>query len=386
MNSGNNNSKYLKVAVIGAGSVGLATAAHLAALGHHIRLWNRGESRISEIANRGTITSCGCIDGEFQMNLVTDDFDEAISGAEWVFVCVPASAHRDIAARLAVSDHCVRLVVLVPGRCLGSLDFENSYLGAGGKRTFMLAETQTVPHTCRTLSQGNVYIYALKRAVPLATLPHNDIEHVLDVLRDAKMNFIFSPSILDTAFLNMGALLHPTPTLMNVGWIESQRTEFRYYYEGVTRGVARLLEHLDTERVFCATKYGVKALTLVEWMAMCYATTGETVYDAIHGNEAYRDIDAPKTIEHRYLHEDVPTGLVPLESLALAAGAPHKAISLVIDMCSVLCNVDFRKCGRTLQSLGIAEHGLNGIIEIAGTGHHINPDVEQASGVPLKGT
>ena len=70
-------------------------------------------------------------------------------------------------------------------------------------------------------------------------------------------------------------------------------------------------------------------------------------------HEVLRKIAAPYSINHRYLLEDVPTGFVPLSSLAEKFGVETPLIDMVIDLASVACGVDFRVEGRTLRTLGM---------------------------------
>lgn len=76
-------------------------------------------------------------------------------------------------------------------------------------------------------------------------------------------------------------------------------------------------------------------------------TNPEVLADAI--KKGY--IDAPKTINHRYLNEDVPNGLVPVESMGAALKVPTPAISLTIDMANAAMVKDYRGIGRKYEDL-----------------------------------
>ena len=78
----------------------------------------------------------------------------------------------------------------------------------------------------------------------------------------------------------------------------------------------------------------------------------------IISNPTYRDILAPTTINHRYVWEDIPTGLVPMSSFGKNLGILTPTIDYFIEQGSKLLNIDFRSEGRTLWKLGLSSDNL----------------------------
>ena len=60
-----------KIAVIGAGNVGCALAAHLTLLGIEVRLCNRSTARLEQIAAAGGITVTGAVEGFASLAMLT---------------------------------------------------------------------------------------------------------------------------------------------------------------------------------------------------------------------------------------------------------------------------------------------------------------------------
>ena len=95
------------VAVIGAGYVGLPTAATLAHFGHRVVLAEREQSRLSALrAGRMPIVEAGLDElvagGVAAGNLsFTESAVEAVAGAEFVFLCVPTPQSADGSADLS---------------------------------------------------------------------------------------------------------------------------------------------------------------------------------------------------------------------------------------------------------------------------------------------
>src|SRR3989449_9536427 len=92
----------VKLAVLGAGNGGFATAADLALAGHRVRLWSRSADALGPLGERATITlDAEGRHGTAQLERATTDLREAVEGAEVLIVPLPATSHEDLAKRLA---------------------------------------------------------------------------------------------------------------------------------------------------------------------------------------------------------------------------------------------------------------------------------------------
>jgi len=344
-----------RVAVLGAGACGLALAGHLALLGQRVTLYNRSGERLQPLRNAGGVRLRGAISGLGVLAEITADVRRTVVSAPLLLVAVPAYAHRDVAVAIApwlTADHCV---VLLPGRTGGALEVRAALTAVGVSSKVTVAETQTVLHTCRVdETQFAVDLHAVKRTVAVAALPADRTAAVVSTLAQLLPQFEAAPDVLHTSLGNVGCILHPAPTLLNTGWVETLRTQFLHYYEGITQSVGRVLERLDAERVAMARALGVQVPTAIQWLDDAYGARGDTLYDAIQSNPAYRRIAAPSSLHHRFLMEDIPTGLVPLTELASLVGVPCPLTELFIELGRAACGVDFRRCGRTLERMGLA--------------------------------
>ena len=86
------------IAVLGAGNGGRALLGDLARLGASVALRNRTADHVDGIAARGGIELEGVIEGFGGLRLVSDELGEVLAGGGLVMVCVPAFAHREVAA------------------------------------------------------------------------------------------------------------------------------------------------------------------------------------------------------------------------------------------------------------------------------------------------
>jgi len=336
-----------RVFVCGAGHQGLSMAAHLALNGVKVTLWNRTLKNIKEVADSRKIYCNGIINGVAMIEKASSEMSEVIS--DFVMVATPSNAHRDIAKELAPYVHKNMVIILNPGRTFGAIDFANTLRQCGVKEMPKIAETQTIVYTCRKNDVNSVNIYALKNEVQIAALKREDMGYIMAALPIClKPYFKAVKSVAITSFSNVGMVLHCAPVLMNVGWIETEKVDFKYYYEGISKSVAQFLEKIDSERMKIAKEVGFEIESTADWMKRTYNVKGENLFECIQNNHKYREIDAPPSIWCRYILEDVPNGLVPIEDLGVQMGILTPNMTTVIDLANAVLGQDFRKEGRRI--------------------------------------
>ncbi|HEX6989700.1 MAG TPA: NAD/NADP octopine/nopaline dehydrogenase family protein [Bacillota bacterium] len=358
----------LTFAVIGAGHGGQAIAACLAGRGFDVRLLNRTFERIRPIIDGGGIAVEGVTSGFGRIRLATTDAALAVDGARIIMVVVPATAHRTVARWLAPHLRDGQFVVLNPGRTGGAFEFESTLRRAGCAADVTVAEAQTFLFASRVIAPARVRIYGIKRRVPVAALPASRTADLVRLLQRAFPQFVAAPSVLATSFDNIGAILHPGPMLLNAARIESTGGDFDYYHEGVSPSVAAVLEQLDAERLLVARAYGVRGTTTRRWLRLAYGAEGASLYEAIQNNPGYRGIQAPPTLRHRYLTEDVPASLVPMAALGRLAGLEMPVCNMFIELAERVLGRNFTVAGRTLERMGLAGLGVDDIVRWATAG------------------
>ncbi len=337
------------VFVCGAGHQGLSMAAHLALNGIDVSLWNRTEKNIHTIIENRIIHCSGIVNGDAHISKASNKIEDTIS--DFIMVTTPSSAHKDIAARLAPFVHKDMVIILNPGRTFGAIEFAEELKMQGVKELPQIAETQTIVYTCRKCSIDSTTIFALKKDVQIATLRGCDINYIMGMIPDCiREYFIPVSSVAVTSLSNIGMILHCAPVMMNVGWIESPKVEFKYYYDGISPSIAHFLEKMDAERQAVAKAGGYEVESLKQWLERTYNVTGNNLYECIRNNDTYREIDAPPTINSRYIFEDVPNGLVPVEAMGREFGVSTPEITTIIDLASSVMDVDYRQKGRKFTS------------------------------------
>jgi opine dehydrogenase len=364
-----------KFTVIGAGNGGKAMAAHLAIMGQEVTLYNRSFIHIEVIAKRGGIDLESYQDGPHgfgKLLAVTDNMEEAIKDAEVIMVVVPSFGHADIARLMAPYLKDGQIVILHPGRTCGAIEFRQVLDHCGCESKIILAEAETFIYASRSEGPSQARIFRIKEAVPLAALPAVDTRKALSAIEDVYPQFIDGVNVLQTGLNNMGAVFHPALTILNAGRIESTRGDFQFYVDGVTPSVAKVLAVIDRERVTVASAMGLRARTSMEWLTMAYNVTGETLYEAIQNQTGYYGINAPSTLQHRYITEDVPMSLVPIAALGERYGVSVNGINAIIRLGCFLHSTDYWRRGRTLDKLGIKDLSVGELTRYVATGERVS--------------
>jgi opine dehydrogenase len=356
----------MKITVIGAGNSGMAMAAHLSKEGNQVLLWNRSRHTISKLMKTHTIYCDGVISGVIPIHTVTDDIHIALKEPDIILITTPANSHKELASLIAENISKSTVIVLNPGRTFGALEFRNVFEKINKKHKQIIAETQTIIYTCRKTDEDAVNIIAFKDSVLISSINIESNKSILEYLPDCIRGY-FSPaqSMIQTSIGNVGMVLHCAPLLLNAGWTESAHNTYKYYYEGITPTVSALIEKIDIERVSVSIALGQRVESTKEWLIRTYHITGDNLYECIQNNEAYKNIEAPGSLKHRYIFEDVPCGLVPLEAIGLKLGLQMSYTTLIIDLASKLMNVDFRIIGRHLENMDLlSDHcELNNVLE-----------------------
>lgn len=344
---------YPKFAVLGAGHGGLAMAGHLACKGYHVNLYTRNKERIDGVLARGGITVEGAVEGFGRLQVATNNIKDAIEGVDVIMVVVPASGHKFMAESMAPYLKDGQIIVLNPGRTLGSVEVAHIFKQKNVSADVLIAETQTFIYVSRHLDFARARIFEIKNSVPLAALPAYRSPDVLKVLRKVFPQFIPGTNVLQTSLDNIGAIFHPAITILNAARVEDERIDFEFYLEGVTQSVSHILEKIDDERMKVGAALGIYLHTAREWLYLAYDSPGKTLYDAIIATPAYKGVKAPSTLYHRYIFEDVPFSLVPIASLGDLVKVPTQTIKTLIHLASILHKVDYWKEGRTVEKVGL---------------------------------
>jgi opine dehydrogenase len=350
------------IAVLGAGHGGCAAAADLTARGFAVRLQARRPERLAAIRTQGGIRARGVHDGVFPPAHLTTDVAEAVKGADLIMLVVPSVAHEAYARLLAPLLRGEVPVFLNPGHTGGGLHFVRELRCAGGSPEVATCETVTLTYIARLEAEATVGIYSYTRNLMFAAFPGKHTARLYAHLKPVYPEIALASSVLETGLANMNAVFHPPGMLMNAGWIEATGGDFLFYRQGITEAVGRVVGGIDAERLAVAKALGVPARPFLETFHAAGLTTRDAMLSgsvslACRESAPNATLRSPSSLDHRYVHEDVGYGLVPMAALARLAGVPTPVIDAHVALFALATGIDYARTGLTLEKLGLAGIG-----------------------------
>jgi opine dehydrogenase len=361
------------VAIIGAGPGGFRLVANLGLMGYRLRLNDIDEAKLTAIRVRGGIDVEGEPGGFAPLELATTDLRATVDGADLIIVVSGGNTQPTVARDLAPLLVDGQTILLMQGNTGGSLVVRRELDRAGCKAKIELAETDTYPYAMRFVAPTKMRQTTQKRWMQIAAFPGTHSAAVHACLVPLFPQAVAAPDILHTALMNVNAILHVANCLANAGRIE-RGGGYMFYGEGVTPAVARMYEAIDAERMAIAAALNVKVPSLVEWIERAYNVREADLVKTFQRLTAepdgpYLANKAAGTLNHKYVTEDVPTGLIPISELGRATGVPTPAIDTLIDMARLMTGKTFADEARTLERMGLTDMKAVSIRSVVNNGY-----------------
>ena len=354
-------SRMSTIAIIGGGNGAFASAVHLTLEGFKISLcdpYKEGES-LSQVISDGTINYTGIFgEGSVVLHQITTDVAEAVEGAELILVCVPATAHTAVAKWLAPVLQAGDVVLLNPGHTGGALNFLKTLRQHGFSESFLLGETSTLTYITRKKDPQTIWIEHVGKFVSVSSLPARKLPQLMERVQQCYPDLNRTKTILGTSLRNLNAIMHPPGMVLGAAWIEHTKGDFYFYQDAATPGVGRLLDKIDQERLVIGKAWDEPLETFAELMYKTGITT-EAAKDSGSLRKAFLEcepnskIKAPPSLDHRYMHEDIMHGLVPMIALGQAADVNAPVMRSLVRIASVVNGIDYWEEGLNRKRLGL---------------------------------
>jgi opine dehydrogenase len=349
----------MQITVLGAGAGGTAMAFDCASHGHEVRLFDFEQfpDNVAKIAEQGGIHADGDISGFGAIAYSGHDIDEALRGAELIYVVGPAYSTEPFGEAVAGKLSAGQTVIVSPSSCGGALAFKRAAGLDLDDESIRVAETSTLHYAVRLTGPGQIRVFLkLKAGNLLAALPSKHTADILALIADVYPSMEPAESVLQTSLQNANPIIHPAVTLSNAARIEMTGGDFLFYEEGVSDSVGRLIEALDNERIAIGKQLGIVILPDPE-MGMRQGYMLEANYGSGYRNApGFQGIGAQPQLDHRYINEDVGYGLVFMSELGRQVGVATPGIDAVINVASIVMARDYKgESLRTPETLGIAE-------------------------------
>lgn len=336
----------MKILVVGSGAIGFGSAALLAERGHDPVIWQKLRPLSAEIV----LSSTGSVAGAFAM-LAIADIGDALAGVDAVLITVPGYGHRAVMDAMAPHLRAGQVVV-ISSHCSMSALYLSKLLASRGVALPIIAWGTTVV-TGRRTGEQSVSISNIRDQVDLAVLPQRDTASGLALCRELFGDrFVPRQDLLAIALSNVNPQNHLAMALCNFTRIE--KGEDWGNYAGITESVGRLMEALDAERLAIADHFGREVRTVRQHFHLSFDVPLLSVAEMAALIDARGNAPpGPKTVQTRYVLEDIPFGIVATAQLADIAGVPAPLHQAGIAMFGAMYGRDFRRENNLLGELGL---------------------------------
>jgi opine dehydrogenase len=346
------------VSIIGAGNCGCALAADLASRGANVLLYAHPEHR----RHAATIERNGCleaglkIEGRFHPR-VSSDMADVVRLSKFIVITVPSYGHDAILSELGKFDLSQHVVISITGNFF-------SLMARKQINARYILETSTAPYASR-MQDGKVMVMGIKSVMPIAAMPIDLSQALRDEIGAIfPMPLEWRSNVLEIGMSCITGVIHPTPALMNTGWIETRKGDFYFYREGMSASVARVIDQVDSERMAIAREFGFRPQSTVAIMNSYYGrdfvSFAEFARETVEHNMTKM---TPTHMRDRFIVQDVPYVLVPWYELGTKVGIQAGAIKSIIDLASIVNETNYLETGRNLRRLGLDAASKGQVIE-----------------------
>ncbi len=344
----------IKIAVLGGGNGALTVAADLALKGLAVNMFEMQQfaSSMQKVFDTAEIEMTGVAGrGKATLNLVTTDIAAAIRNVAVIFIILPGFTISTYARLLAPHLAKDQMVIIMPGT-LAALEFRQTLRANGNLKEIITAEVGGLPFATRLIAPGKVRTFHIRAVCPLAAIPGNKGSMVFEKIAGL-YPFTLKKTVIETGLGHLTPLLHPAGCLLNAGRIERSHGEFYMYEEGMTPSVVHVIECLDRERLQIGKRLGIDLPTAVDMMVeSAYGPRG-TLWESLNGSAGLTPVKGPPSLDHRYVTEDIPYGLVAWASMGDAVGVETPVMDALIALGGVIMGKNCWQEGRNLKKMGL---------------------------------
>ena len=346
----------MEIMIIGAGNGGSTLAADLTLKGHKVTLLKTSNKLHNEhfntlLKNQGEIIF-NDLDSVYivKIHKITASFEEAFSEnqPELIIIFIQTNYHEYLIRKL--SNYLIdnQVILIEPGYLSTAY-----FMRYCAHLDLIIAEAESSPIDCRTIEPARVKVLFKNVRNPIGIYPISKKNEAMNILKRLDYNFTVLDSIIEASLHNPNLIVHTIGAIMSIPRIEYSKGDYWMYREVFTPSVWNLVEKLDSEKIEILKALNLKPVRYVD--ACKYRNSENLDVDAktVFFNYAKNNSPpGPHVSNSRYITEDVPEGLVLLESLGKILGISTPVTSGLIEIASACLNVDFRKIGRTIDRLG----------------------------------
>jgi opine dehydrogenase len=327
----------MKIAILGAGAIGFASAAMLSSYGHTPVLWSPSGQRTAKLAQGMTLKASGALTGEWQVATAAT-MAHAVDGADVVLLAIDANGHRTVMEAAAAHLRDGQVFAIGAAHAMTGLYLSRALRARGVK--LPIVSWNTSLGTAHQDDFENVTIRSVRPAIEASVI--GDADFGLGICREAFGDrFRQRSNALEIALLaNSNPVFHVPVALLNLTRIE-QREVWATYHQ-TTPAVGNLIEAIDAERIAIGAAYGATIHSVNEHFHRSFKVPQASMTEmnqALHA--AGRGPKGATSTAHRHLRQDIPYGLVFASEIAKIASVASPIHDATIALASASLGHDF---------------------------------------------
>ena len=341
--------KTTNALVIGSGNTAYALACYLINQRHNVGMLMRDKTKIKSLADL-TINATGLLNNSFKLSSLDSCPQKALIDIDTIFIATNTTAYGDVARQIAPYLNKNQNIILFSSKFGGVLEF-TIFLNEFKANYNTIIETDAL-FPCRLTSDTNVNIKGIKNWTLYSAQNPNLTKAYKNIILNYFPSLDSAQNVVQRGLTDFGAFAHPLIMLLNINKID-QKESFAFYQCGLTPNTICLLEAENAEFMAVAKAYSTSIIPMAELLDRYYGCDSSSLYNALNSVSQYNNILSPVSLYHRFIEEDVASSLVPIYQLAQKAKLKTPVIESIINLASVLYNIDFKSTGRNLAKLGL---------------------------------
>lgn len=357
----------MKISILGAGNAGCGVAADLSIKGHDVTLIKTSHSVHDENfeylrKNNGemTIDEFGDIK-KSKINKISRSLED-IYDSKLVIFFIQTSYHLDLIKRVSkyISDD--QMILFNPGY------LSSAYLLDHCQKDIIISEAESSFIDGRIIRPGYFKVSFRNIRNPVGIYPKRRINEAKTMLDQLDERITYLDCILEASLNNPNLIVHTVGSIMSIPRIENSKGDFHMYHEVYkedNKYTWNIVEKLDQEKKNILEKLNLKQISYLDACKYRNSINQDVNSKDVFINYAQSDdaVSGPSNVNSRFIYEDVPQGLVLLESLGEYLNVETPVTSSLIEISSAALGENLRTIGRTLEKLG--KNNINKIINDA---------------------
>ena len=354
----------MDIGIAGAGAVAKGYAAYLMTLGHKAHLWSPSGRGTRALAEGGSLTVTGAIEGQFQPGVCAGPAD--LAQCDVIVLALPANGHRAVIDALV--PHLERRhSIIISGHLSFAALYLSKMLAVRGIVIPVIA-WNTTALTAKMPSPDDVLkIGTIRRKIRMACIPSDLSEDAGRLCRQI-FGDVFNDGndLLSITLSNLNPQVHLAVTLCNLTRVENGEAWLQN--SNITALACNFLEALDRERLLVGKAFGLALPAMRQTLAAGLGVDEMPLPDLYRLMvERGQNPPGPRDISTRYVLEDMPYGIHVTMMLARMAGVEVPVHASAIAVMGACYARDLAAGNDLLPAIGVSD--IDAMRDVARTGY-----------------